>query len=60
LALEPATDDFFGAADHRQAAAERIDIGSVEKVDARRSRFGQYLMGHGFLGLQTECHRAER
>jgi hypothetical protein len=60
LALEPTADDFLGAADRRQAPAERVDVRGVEKIDPRRSRLAQDLDRHGFFGLQAERHRAER
>ena len=60
LAFQPAADDLLGAPGELDAAAERIDVGDVEKIDPARSRLRHDARETVLLGLQAEGHRAER
>ncbi|MET3917703.1 hypothetical protein ABID97_004485 [Variovorax sp. OAS795] len=60
LLLQPAADDFLGAAGGFDSAAERVHVGRVEKVDAAFGGLVQDAVRHRLVGLQAECHGAER
>jgi hypothetical protein len=59
FSLKPAADDLLGAADGVEVAAEGIDVGRVDEVDA--GVVGGVEDGHRrrLVTLQAERHRAE-
>ena len=59
LARQPAAEDLLGAADRLAVAAERIDIGRVEKVDAALGGGIQDGAALRLVALKPEGHRAE-
>ena len=59
LALQPVADDLLGAARRVVAAAQRIDVGGVEEVDAAGRRGIEDGVALRHVALQAERHRAE-
>ena len=55
----PATDDLLGAADGLERAAERIDVGGVEEVDAALDGAVEDGERRLLVALIAEGHRAE-
>ena len=58
-ALQPAAHDLFGAPDRRDVAAQRIDVGRVEEIDAAVGGRVEDGVALGLVALQTEGHGAE-
>ena len=59
LALQPLADDVLGAARRVAAAAQRVDVGGIQEVDAAGGRGIEDRMALRRIALEAEGHGPE-
>ena len=57
-APKPAPDDLLGASCDATIGSHRVDVRGVNEIHSGTGGFVKDLIGHGFVGLRSECPSA--